>query len=818
MLCIILGTGLLAGGIYYINQSGINDQWRERIALELENLGIVADFESLRFEITRGLVAKGVRVYADDNRQDVVATLEHLVIDVDKTKLMRGKVRVNNVSLKKADISIAIDPEQLDGPRIIISDLRGDMFLPDKRTLEARELEGLVAGIQISMNARIWSERVGEPKDAPDLKEKRIARLKFISHIIEEIAQWQWPEDKPPQLELYLEGNVDNPDNTRLDFIFNASELKRRGATLYNVSIKGDYDNHIITLDSISLKDGVGSLNAKAAYRPALRSGRFEANSTLHLQMLSRRLFDANIMSELTFSTAPAITCTGKVSFDKKYTPSTSITGNALIRDFSFLGSRFKQLKTDFSHEGRDLFLTGLHAIHDDGELKGRILLKNEIVRYQADSTLPPSAYTPFLADSGIDRAMSQARFSASTKLTIQTEGTMNRSNLTQWEAEGFAKIENFTYKDTPLHSLSGEYSLSALYAKFTDIRADFDYNDYTLRRKHGGPSSAHVSASSITIDQEQKAVNLDKINGTAWPAPIVRLFVPRIADHVEKYRFHRPPSLSASGVFDLQTTREKTDFMIKLSSPGSMNYDFIGEPLTMSRLKADVRILGDRVDVDKLSFYSFQGACNGNISVRTAGQDNSSFSGDMQFRRLHLKDMGELYEFDNAERGLLTGRIDFSGQGDEMRKFNGKGSLALEKGNLFSVPMLGPISQLIGNVLGDRNPTEEKANDASCTYVIRDGIAYSNNFLATTRSLKFTGEGKIDLDKKEIDFLMRMNARGLFGFIALPLRPFMGLFQFKGTGSISKPIWATTLFTTPSGGKNDPIFRKPPKAKVLAE
>ena len=43
------------------------------------------------------------------------------------------------------------------------------------------------------------------------------------------------------------------------------------------------------------------------------------------------------------------------------------------------------------------------------------------------------------------------------------------------------------------------------------------------------------------------------------------------------------------------------------------------------------------------------------------------------------------------------------------MRKFNAEGSLALEKGNLFSVPMLGPISKLIGGVLRDKNPTQEK-------------------------------------------------------------------------------------------------------------
>ena len=818
VLCIGLILGTVVGGVYYLNQSGLNDQWRDRIAQELENLGVVADFESLRFQPTKGLVATGVRVYADDSRETIVARLEHLVIDVDKTKLIRGIVRVNNVSLKKADISLPIDPDDPNGPRVTMNDLSGDMFLPDKRTIEASGITGMVAGIHLSMNARIWSEHLGAPKQPKPVKDVRLARVKLIARIIQEIHEWHWPEGKPPELELYLEGNVDNPDSARLDFILKASELERSGVVLKDIEIRGDYKNRVVTLERMSLSDGSGKLEAQADFRPKQLRGRFKADSTLHIQMLARQLFGVVIMNQLTFSTPPSISCTGEISFDEDFTPDVLVTGHANIDYFSCLGSRFKHLKTDFSTQGSDAFLTGLHVTHDQGKLKGRILLKNEIIRYQAESTLPASAYAPFLTNSGIEKALSRAEFTDSSKIHITAQGTMSRNDLTQWEAEGHANLQNFTFKDSPLHSLEGDYSLNRLRSHFTDVRANFDYKDYILRRKHGGPSSAKLRASSITVDVAKNLISIKNISGTAWPAPVVRLFDPDLADHVECYRFHRPPSLLASGTFDLRDNGSQSDFTINLSSPGSMNYEFLGEPLTLRRLKARVKIRDDRVDVNQLSFYTLQGACSGNVRVYTSNPASSRYAGDMQFRRLHLKDIGKLYEFDNANRGLLTGRIDFNGEGDNMRKFNGKGSLALEKGNLFSVPMLGPISPLVGIVLGKRNPTEETAKDASLSYVIQNGIVYSNDFLATTRSLKFTGEGKVDLKEKEIDMLMRMNARGLFGFLALPVRPFMGLFQFKGTGPVMNPKWRTSMFTTPTRGKKDPIFRKPPKARVIKE
>jgi len=319
-------------------------------------------------------------------------------------------------------------------------------------------------------------------------------------------------------------------------------------------------------------------------------------------------------------------------------------------------------------------------------------------------------------------------------------------------------------------------------------------------------------------VDVGKNLVRLSNVRGTAWPAPIVRLFNGDVADHVEEYRFHRPPSLYASGTFDMRHTGQQTDFSINVSSPGSMNYDFLAEPLTLRQLKAKVKIRGDRVNVDNLSYSAFKGPCSGSLVVYTSTPGRTRYNGEMQWRRLHLKGIGALYEFKNANQGLLTGRIDFSGENDALSKFNGKGYLALEKGNLFSVPMLGPLSPLVGVVLGKRNPANATAKDASCSYVIKNGVILSNDFLATTRSLKFTGEGSIDLNKKEMDLLVRMNARGLLSVFSLPLRPFIGLFQFKGTGYVMNPTWRTTMFTSPTRGKKDPIFRKPPKAQVIRE
>jgi hypothetical protein len=59
----------------------------------------------------------------------------------------------------------------------------------------------------------------------------------------------------------------------------------------------------------------------------------------------------------------------------------------------------------------------------------------------------------------------------------------------------------------------------------------------------------------------------------------------------------------------------------------------------------------------------------------------------------------------------------------------------------------------------------------------------------------------------------MRMNARGLLGLITLPLKPFYGMFQFRGSGPLKKPSWESVMFSPPPEAEtNEP--EQTPKAR----
>jgi AsmA-like C-terminal region len=146
----------------------------------------------------------------------------------------------------------------------------------------------------------------------------------------------------------------------------------------------------------------------------------------------------------------------------------------------------------------------------------------------------------------------------------------------------------------------------------------------------------------------------------------------------------------------------------------------------------------------------------------------------------------------------------------------SGEGLLALEKAELFSVPIFGPLTPLIGTVLSNDKAGIQQAKNAFCTFKIANGILTTNDFQTSTSSLNFAGDGSVNMANRTLDMTMRMNASSfLLGLITMPLRPFSGLFQFHGSGPLKDTKWESMKFTNPPATQQK-LLMDPPKAKVV--
>ncbi|NNM29200.1 MAG: hypothetical protein HKO57_06745 [Akkermansiaceae bacterium] len=813
---LIAGT---ACGLLWLNKTGFGGEWGERIGSELARRGIHADFTTVKLSPLRGVIARDVTVYFDASREQVFAEIPLLRIDLDRAKALRGELylRALNMSRSTLRIPLGSDPEK---PRMVtFEELTGAVSIDRHGRLTLENAKGSVAGVPFRMEAELHgfdlSDFTRRPDDALSGK-----RDEFLDSLMAELALWSFPEGSPPRLDLRVRGSLQRPESIRTEFSLEAAELGRRDYSMENLFLSGDLHGRALTLDRLQFSDGSGELLAQASYDIPRQAGRYEVRSKIHVGRLLRTCFDVHILDDLMSARAPDLDGTGEFHLDAAGKVVIGAIGRIKLPRFRFLGTPFEGLETDYSWQDGDLFLQNLVVTHAKGGLNGQLLLQGDTIRYRADSTMPVTVFQPFFRkDGGIDRTVSRGAFDEKSSVRIRAEGTISRSNLKEWAASGDAQFTAFSYRDVPIEKVTAKFTLNPLEAIYDDIRVTFDYSNYPARRRHGGPVRAVVEADRIGWDKPSGLTRITNLRGKAWPGPILSLFAPKTARHVEDtYRLRQPPAFSANGVVDGRRAGERTDVVTRMRSDGILDYTFLGRDLALETPVARIRTRKHRVDVSDFTARTFGGPIGGNVSVRPVPGRPTAYSGGIRWTRLRLRDIGNTYGFSKAEQGYVTGRFDFSGVDDSIRALNGKGAVGLERGDLFYVPVLGPLSPIFGEVLGDKRLTHEQARDASATFIVQNGVMFTQDFLTSTPSTVFTGEGKIDLQKETIDMVIRMNARGLLSLITLPLRPFNGLFQFQGRGPLKNPTWSNAPFTPPPRGKNDPIFRKPPRAQVVPE
>jgi hypothetical protein len=473
----------------------------------------------------------------------------------------------------------------------------------------------------------------------------------------------------------------------------------------------------------------------------------------------------------------------------------------------------FDTFDTWFSWQDGGLFLRDIKLTRPDGMAAGKLMMEGSKVRIALHSTLPVPLYEPFFIGQPLEHVIADFSENENPSTEIFIEGHFDIKDRFAWHYTGHGNAKNVSYRGVPVASASSVFTVNHDELDFREGNVVFDYKDYALRRAFNGSTSGSATFARIRYDAASKTVGVEDVKGEFWAAPMVRLFAPNIADELERYRFHSPPSLSGSGVVDV-TPQGRTDLTLKFNTPGKADYEFLGKMVTLVEPKATVTLRDNEVRVSDLSANAFDGTIAGDV----VHSGKSNLTGELRWTKLAMPGLSSTYGFEIKGGGLLTGRIEFSITGGDVKTMDGKGLVALENAELFSVPIFGPLSGVVSTVLDDKRAGFERAKHAFCNFEIHKGILSTRDFQSATTSVTFTGDGEVDLEEKSIDFTIRLNARGLLGLITLPLRPFYGLFEFRGTGPIEKTAWENVHFTAPSEEQNKLLLAPPPKARVVEE
>jgi hypothetical protein len=133
---------------------------------------------------------------------------------------------------------------------------------------------------------------------------------------------------------------------------------------------------------------------------------------------------------------------------------------------------------------------------------------------------------------------------------------------------------------------------------------------------------------------------------------------------------------------------------------------------------------------------------------------------------------------------GLMNGRYEWTGIGSDARTMNGKGEVEVRNGDVFAIPLFGPLSDILNKIMpGVGYRVARKGN---MSFTIKDGVIRTSDFHVDGGTFGMVGEGNAHFLDDKVDFDVRIDASGA-GAVLTPLYKF---FEYKAEGSLKKPDW----------------------------
>ena len=196
--------------------------------------------------------------------------------------------------------------------------------------------------------------------------------------------------------------------------------------------------------------------------------------------------------------------------------------------------------------------------------------------------------------------------------------------------------------------------------------------------------------------------------------------------------------------------------------------------------------------------------------TMDTAGKQ-VIYHGALRIDALSFREFAKVYAPGQESDGDITGHMEFTARPNDWKSLNASGALVLLNGNLYAVPVLGPLTPLLGALLPAPINDYNVAKEANCTFHIGDGFIVTDDFEALTSAFKLVSRGTVDFVKDNVTFTAQARAKGLPGLVLFPVSE---LLEYKADGTVGQPNWRSHYFSMGEGRKRDE--RKAPTAAEL--
>ena len=755
----------IAGGGYYLAKRGFGREWRSRVVEELHKRGVEAYIGRLTLDPFRGLVARNVRIFDYKNRENTLALISEVSLDINYAALIHHQPFLNALDVRDAQITFPFKTAGGKAERAQLTDFRAHVYFPPEQ-IYVSQAEGILCGIRISATGQLIKRENYQPS-APISPEEWLGHLLIAHRVLNELQKFKF-RATAPSLQLKFSGDIAEIEKARIEATLNGDRLQRGSYEMRDLSAAAEWNNRRLSIAHFEWNDRNGSFAGRADWNSETNAANFEGRSSLNLKAFLDAFGLGGPLAGTEFHSPPLVEISGSLSFERdRFRP--KVIGHAALGRFTYKKAPFSDLTADFSWDGERTLVRDLRVRNQTGQLKADLFDAPSDFRLNIQSTISPDALRP-LVSVELNEFLREWQWQRSPAIRLEIRGTDRKPE--SWQGEGTAALGRTRFRGTWMNSANTKIH-------FAD--GALTCEDLHVARDEG------TSTGSFTYDFKKHEVRISNIKSSLNPAEAIFWVDPKSSKNVAPYKFRRPPNVIADGVYQFRGGKD-TRLEIKVDGASGMDYVFLGKTLQFDRVSARLLFTNDRLQITDLRGGLLDGTLRGHADI-SLGRNDPRYRASVSVNQINFPLLTDLYYNYKTAQGVLKGTYEFNGLGTDWHTMRGDGKVEVSNGDVFAIPIFGPLSGILNKIVPGSGYSI--ARTATAAVKVEDAIIHTDDFEAAGALFSMLGHGDIHFLDDKLDFSMRLNMKGP----GVLLTPVYKLFEYAGTGSLKKPDWHPKVF-----------------------
>ncbi|MEO6054326.1 MAG: AsmA-like C-terminal region-containing protein [Chthoniobacterales bacterium] len=765
LLLIFIFIGIPAVALY-LRQVGFTTSIRASVCALVRSQGIEMDMERLTFDPFQGLIAKDVKVRVKSSDAPLFVQINRVGLSLNIRALLHRKIEVDTASLHGAHLILPLDLTNPDAKLEFDKVNAVIIFLPDQIRIASLECKMGAIKLQVMGNV-LNAQDFKMPTNTGPKSGHPLAQT--IMDIRKLGAQFSFQKNTA-QLEFQFAVDLAHLDTTKIDDIrFHAVDMLYGDAHINRFDIEADYNHGILNLERLEITDALGEFSVKGNLNPAQKQVSFEASSTIDIRPFFPENIRNGILKNIQFPKPPQAAFSGDLQWNEDFKITGQVFGRFVAPHISANGVELTDIDGEYTWKDGTFFTENFTVHLNKGAATADVYFAPNDFRVRLTSSIKPTDFMPWF-DKGTRETIERMEFAEAPQLRVELSGKKP-------DIDALSGTGQLTLGKT---AMRGAWITSAKSPLEIQGRAITLRNFEILMGTNKGTGT-------FTYDLGQKEVRIPDAKSQLPPYELLMWINPQVAEAVIPYRFKTPPTVTVKGVAGLEGA-EKNLLNVTIDAPAGLTYNLLGKDLFFQGLKGRLFVKKDQLDlnISQSRLMGGQVKLQAKISV---DPKNQTYGANVFIDGCDFSTLTKLYFDYNNSHGKVSGNYQFKTAFEDTHTMTGSGHMNVQDGNVFAIPLLGPLSDILNQIIPGSG--YQNAKTATADFQVANGVITTRNLAIQSMAFSLYGHGKIFFLDDKMDMDIRINARGIPGIILFPVSK---VFEYTSEGTLKNATWRPKL------------------------